>query len=157
MNQKYKGREEFLERIKKPECPSISVLSEELSIPKATLYAWIYTEKKKSLPGMKKRQSNLTPVKKFSLLSQSDGLKGKSLQEFCSLHGVGLDELQSWRDLALSAIDHTQSGSVISKHEFDSQIAKRDKEITRKNAALAETAALLVLQKKISDIFAEEE
>jgi|GEM_PF-5055086 len=34
MKQKYFGREEFLNRIKQPECPSISVLAEELDISK---------------------------------------------------------------------------------------------------------------------------
>ena len=61
--------------------------------------------------------------------------------------------VQLWRDLALSAIDHTESGAVVSKKSYDFEIEKRDKELRRKNDALAEAAALLILQKKTSDIF----
>ena len=45
----------------------------------------------------------------------------------------------------------------VSKKEFDKEIAKREKELKRKTEALAETAALLVLQKKTSDLFRDEE
>ena len=112
MKQKYTGRAEFLERIKKPECPSIAVLSEELNIPKATLYAWSYIDKKRSFQtGMKKKTTNRTAIKKFSILASSDGLKGKELQDFCNTNGI----LLSWRDLALGAIEHSESGCADQK------------------------------------------
>ena len=73
MRQKYTGKEEFLKRIKKPECPSIKVLSEELKIPKATLYAWSYSERKsKNIYGMIKKTSKRSPMKKFALLAESE-------------------------------------------------------------------------------------
>jgi len=157
MKQKYTGRAEFLERIKKPECPSIAVLAEELNIPKTTLYAWSYSDKKRSAQaGMKKKKSNRTPIKKFSLLAASDGLKGKELQEFCNTNGVSLEELLSWRDLALGAIEHSESGAVVSKKQHEFEMKKVESDLKRKNEALAEAAALLVLQKKTSDIFRDE-
>jgi transposase len=157
MNQKYTGKEEFLKRIKKPECPSIKVLSEELNIPKATLYAWIHSERKtKSEPGMKKKTTTRSPIKKFALLAESDGLKGSELQAFCEKNGVSLEELMSWKDLALGAIEHSESGAVISKKEYEKAIARQEKELKRKTDALAEMAALLVLQKKTLGLFGDE-
>ncbi|OWV05282.1 MULTISPECIES: hypothetical protein [unclassified Fibrobacter] len=35
-------RDSFLERIKKPGCPSVKTIAEEMNLPKATLYSWIY-------------------------------------------------------------------------------------------------------------------
>ena len=157
MRQKYTGKEEFLKRIKKPECPSIKVLSEELKIPKATLYAWSYSERKsKNIFGMKKKTSKRSPMKKFALLAESEELTGNKLQAFCDKKGVSLEELLSWKDLALGAIEHSESGAVISKKEHDKVVAKQEKELRRKTDALAEAAALLVLQKKTSDLFGDE-
>jgi len=156
MKQKYYGREEFLNRIKQPECPSISVLAEELDIPKTTLYAWKASERRHGGFGMSKKKSQRSPVNKFKLILQSNDLKGQDLISFCEKNGVSLEELSTWKDLALSAIDHSESGSVISKKSHDAQIEKLDKELRRKTDALAEAAAIIVLQKKISDLFGEE-
>jgi hypothetical protein len=157
MKQKYTGKVEFLKRIKKPECPSIAVLSEELNIPKTTLYAWSYSDKKRSAQaGMKKKKSNRSPIKKFSLLATCNGLKGKELQDFCNINGVSLEELLSWRDLALGAIEHSESGAVVSKKRHDIEMKNVQRDLKRKNEALAEAAALLVLQKKTSDLFRDE-
>lgn len=155
MNKKYPGREEFLNRIKQPECPSISVLAEELDIPKTTLYAWKASERRKGGFGMSKKKSQRSPINKFKLILQSSDLKGQDLLTFCETNGVSIEELSTWKDLALSAIDHSESGSVISKKAHDAHIEKLDKELRRKTDALAEAAALLVLQKKISDLFGE--
>ena len=34
-------RDSFLERIKKPGCPSVKTIAEEMGLPKVTLYSWI--------------------------------------------------------------------------------------------------------------------
>ena len=107
--------------------------------------------------GMKKKSSTRSPLTKFTILAESNGLTGKDLQDFCANKGVSLEELLSWRDLALGAIEHSESGAVVSKKQYDKEIASRDKELRRKTDALAETAALLVLQKKTSDLFRDNE
>jgi hypothetical protein len=153
MNIKYQGKEEFLERIKRPECPSISVLSEELSIPKATLYAWKSSNQRKSSVGMAKKNKKRSPSVKFNLIAQSFNLKGDALLSFCTKNGVSIEELSIWKDLALGAIDHTESGAVISKKSHDSEVSSLKGDIARKNEALAEASAILLLQKKTSEIF----
>jgi len=153
MNQKNTIRDEFLKRLKNPECPSIAVLSEELSIPKGTLYGWKTAEMRTRNIGMEKKQQKRSPLNKFKLIAESSELKSDELLQFCAKNGVSIEELSMWRDLALSAIDHTESGAVVSKKSYDFEIEKRDKELRRKNDALAEAAALLILQKKTSDIF----
>jgi len=156
MKQKYFGKEDFLNRIKKPECPAISVLAEELKIPKTTLYAWKASERRRGGLGMSKKKSNRSPINKFKLVAQSTDLEGQELLDFCSSNGVSVEELSTWKDLALSAIDHSESGAVVSKKAYDEEVSKRDKEIRRKTDALAEAAALLVLQKKTLGLFGDE-
>jgi putative transposase len=66
---------------------------------------------------------------------------------------VMLDELLCWRDLALSGIEDADgSTTVLGRTELEAELRKLEKDVRRKNEALAETAALLVLQKKNATI-----
>ena len=105
---------------------------------------------------MARKHSKRSPINKFKLIARSCELTGKELQAFCDENGVSLEELSTWKDLALSAIDHTESGAVVSRKAHEQEMTKRDKELRRKTDALAEAAALLVLQKKTSDLFRDE-
>lgn len=145
-------RDAFLERIKKPGCPSIKTIAEEMGLSKATLYAWVAANKRKQRGiSMTKRHSTRSPLNKLQLISQTEGMGLNALTKFCEEKGVSLSELSSWRDIALSSID-TSSNGVISKAEHDSEVAALKGELLRKEKALAEAAALLLLQKKTSEI-----
>jgi len=75
------------------------------------------------------------------------------LQMFCDQKGVTVDELLSWRDLALSGIELAdRDGLGATRKEHDAEMASLKEDLRRKNDALAETAALLILQKKTSEI-----
>jgi transposase len=84
-------------------------------------------------------------------------LTGDALLSWCKLKGVMLDELLCWRDLALSGIEDADgSTTVLGRTELEAELRKLEKDVRRKNEALAETAALLVLQKKTQQLFGEE-
>ena len=162
MKKKYENRTDILRRLHQPGAPSVSVLSEETGIPKATLYAWISNEKRSvrstvqqsgGYAGMAKRTHSRTPSKKLRFVSESMNLEGDQLLVFCQTHGVTVEELLTWRDLALSGIEQSRAdGSGMTQSERENQIQQLQAELRRKNDALAEAAALLVLQKKTSDL-----
>ena len=147
-------RDAFLERIKKPGCPSVGTIAEEMHLPKATLYSWIAAEKQRAGRGvaMKKKQVKRSPLAKLGLVAKSEGLDVDELNRFCEENGISFGELQSWRDLALSAMENSGNGDVISAKFHEQETAKLQAELNRKEKALAEAAALLVLQKKTSEI-----
>jgi len=160
MKKKYKNRQEILNRLKQPGSPSIAVISEESGVPKATLYAWLSSDRRTSIQGtakgpllMTKRTKQRSPSVKLTLLGESHGLQGTALQMFCDQKGVTVDELLSWRDLALSGIELAdRDGLGATRKEHDAEMASLKEDLRRKNDALAETAALLILQKKTSEI-----
>src|SRR5574344_2068061 len=143
-------RDAFLERIKKPGCPSVGTIAEEMHLPKATLYSWIAAEKQRAGRGvaMKKKQVKRSPLAKLGLVAKSEGMNVDELIRFCEENGISFSELQSWRDLALSAMENSGNGDVISAKFHEQETAKLQAELNRKEKALAEAAALLVLQKK---------
>ena len=161
MRKTHENREQVLNRLRQPGSPSISVMAEETGIPAATLYSWVAREKRSRPPvqtregtiGMTKRSKQRTPSTKLRLVSESLPLEGDALQSFCATHGVTIEELLSWRDLALSGIEVAdRDGNGRTHAELDKEYKRLEEEIRRKNDALAEAAALLVLQKKTSDL-----
>lgn len=99
MKSKYQNREEILLRLNQPGSPSISVISEETGVPKATLYAWLSGDRRSRVLNpssqgpmlMTKRIKPRSPSVKFALLSESYGLQGAALPAFCSEKGVTVE------------------------------------------------------------------
>ncbi|WP_073161286.1 hypothetical protein [Fibrobacter sp. UWH5] len=73
------------------------------------------------------------------------------LEKFCAENGVSFTELQSWRDLSLSAMENSGDGNVMSVKQHEDEVAKLKAELARKEKALAEAAALLILQKNFGN------
>lgn len=82
---------------------------------------------------------------------------------YCRKNGIMPEALEEWElDLkhilssgAVSAAEYSKIRKE--KEELKKQLAAQEKELDRKNKALAEAAALLLLQKKIRDLLSEEE
>jgi transposase len=161
MRKKHENREQILARLRQPGSPSVNVMAEETGIPAATLYAWVAREKHSRASvqshagaiGMNKRSKHRTPSTKLRLIAESLPLEGDALLSYCTTHGVTVEELLSWRDLALSGIEVAErDGKGRTRKELDDEFKRLEEDLRRKNEALAEAAALLVLQKKTSDL-----
>jgi transposase-like protein len=165
MKQPNPRREEILQRLNQPGAPSVGVISEETGIPKATLYYWLSRRdnggnrsmsRQEGNPGMRKRSKPRSPSTKLRLVSESMELEGDALRSWCKIKGVTIDELLGWRDLALSGIEDADgSTSGHGRADLEELVRELEKDVRRKNDALAEAAALLVLQKKTQKLFGE--
>lgn len=98
---------------------------------------------------MSKKSAKRSALSKFSLVAKSEGMGIDELEKFCAENGVSFTELQSWRDLSLSAMENSGDGNVMSVKQHEDEVAKLKAELARKEKALAEAAALLILQKKL--------
>ena len=158
--QKYLNREEVVARMRQPGAPSIGVLSEETGVPKATLYAWLRISGGRSVGRVaevihmgKSKGRKRSPTQKLRLLSKSLDLEGEALTQFCRDNAFLLSEALAWRDQALSGLETADSPHGLVPLE---QVQDLVKELARKDKALAEISALLVLSKKVSRLFEEE-
>jgi len=116
-------------------------------VPKATLYAWFSSERRLSRPeppgkiplAMTKRSKLRSPSVKLALFAESISLQEDALKEFCNKKGVLVEELLSWRDLALSGIELCdRNGLGGTRKEYDQKVDELETELRRKNDALAE-------------------
>jgi transposase len=74
---------------------------------------------------------------------------------WCREHGVYPQELAQWRTAATQALAEPEEAraSPLQTRQDQRRIKELERELRRKEKALAEAAALLVLSKKVSAIF----
>jgi hypothetical protein len=82
---------------------------------------------------------------------------GKSA--WCREHGIYPTELEQWRLSATTALAEPEAAraSPHATRQDKKRIKELERELLRKDRALAETAALLVLSKKVAAIFSKGE
>ena len=129
---------------------TIQNIADELNVSIFALKYWV----KKSKSTMTndttgKRPVDWTIAQRFQALMQSFALDGEALNAFCREQGIFTHHLDTWKN---EFIKNTNKAENIGKSTTDKQLRDENKqlkkELNRKEKALAETAALLVLQKK---------
>jgi transposase len=135
-------KQKMVERLTGRAAVSAAKLSQETGVRQQNLSRWLIEAG--SLPGM------VPPIKsawrveqKARILADAAALSGEKLRSFLTDKGVSLVEFQRWK----SALEDDEKSSVVSSR----QIRKLERELQRKEKALAEAAALLVLKKTIQE------
>ncbi len=106
---------------------------------------------KESKPQDLNLQERLNHIKKCSSLDEA------AISSYCRENGIYPHHIKQWELDFVSA--HTESSSLkkSTTKVFKAEINTLKKEIRRKDKALAETAALLVLQKKVHAVWGNDE
>lgn len=140
-------------RMLPPNNVQISDLSKETGVPMDTLYGWRakYRNKNSELPLSGKSVDKFTAVEKMAIISDTAKLNEFELSEYCRAKGMYQIQIDNWkRDMILGyqIIEKRKSEPVqaVKEHSY----SDLEKEILRKDKALAEVTALLVLQKKFN-------
>jgi hypothetical protein len=97
-----------------------------------------------------KRPQDWSPTERMKLVVEADGLGDQELGELLRRRGVHREQLDSWRAALAEAFAQPTPSRRSSEGK---RIKQLEREIARKDKALAETAALLVLQKKVQLLF----
>ena len=137
-------------RLLPPESAALEVVSRETGIAIGTLERWQTQALSKPARGRAwTAGARLEAVITTAAMDES----GKS--SWCREHGVYPGELDQWRascTTALSEPEEARASPQSTRHDRK-RIKELERDLRRKNAALAETAALLVLSKKLEAIF----
>lgn len=87
-------------------------------------------------------------------------MNAHDIAEYCRRRGLYPEQLEQWRHDCEQAASLSQSERQREADELKQQrqrIKALEKELARKNSALAETAALLTLRKKAAAIWGDED
>ncbi len=97
---------------------------------------------------------------KFAAVLETAALNEADLGEYCRKRGLYPAQIAAWRSACEQANDWDRSSTArLSQATKDDkkQIKELERELARKEKALAETAALLVLRKKAAAIWGDED
>ncbi len=133
----------------------------DINVSYVTLKNWV---KRKSLDDVtasaakEKRPQDWQRDQQLAALMETHGLDEEALQAWCREHGIFPHHLDSWRQSFIS--DQGPAAPVPEGRALktlNNEIDQLKAELRRKNEALAEAAALLVLQKKFRALWDNEE
>jgi transposase len=136
---------------------SIAKLCLDIGMGESTLYNWRKQAMNKGqLVPVDGRNAELwSSANKFAVVLETASLNESELALYCRKKGLYAKQITTWRSAGVDA------NANIKEHEkaFDfktkkdkNQISSLEKELRKKEKALAETAALLVLRKKANAI-----
>ena len=101
----------------------------------------------------KRRPQDWSAEEKLEVVMEAGRLSEEDIGEFLRRKGLHEAQLKEWREAVLGALGSRKAASP-GKGEAR-RIHELERELRRKDKALAETAALLVLQKKVQAIWGD--
>jgi transposase-like protein len=102
-------------------------------------------------------RSSWSPEEKLALMARAAGLGGEALGAFLRAEGLHKSTLDAWSRAASEALREGKPRRPAKKGAEAKRLAELERELRRKDKALAEMAALLTLQKKMRAIWGDEE
>lgn len=141
-----------------PQNQSVSEIARETGLSEGTLHKWRKQARAKGLavPGGEQEVERWSTQDKFLIVMESTLLSEVELAEYCRSKGLYVEQVVAWRDACMQANGGVaQQAARLQKNlrQKDKELRKMEQELRRKDAALAETAALLVLRKKANAIW----
>ena len=152
----------ILARLLPPNSESAPHVAKSTGIPRNTLHGWLHAHRKKN--GIKTRiddNSGPSTQEKFAVVLKCATMTEIELSGYCREQGLYPDQVEQWRlqcELAnATARPQTEEQQTRQKRlALEKDNRRLASELQRKEKALAEMAALLVLQKKFQALWGEE-
>src|SRR5437868_6775249 len=144
-------KQKMVQRLTGKNAVSATQLARETGVAQQNLSRWL--EEARSLPIMADRPKpavrGWTVEQKARVLADASQLDAGELTVYLEREGVKLAEYEQWR----IALDEGGAASA----STNKRIRQLERELARKEKALAEAAALLIFKKKVETLFGEDE
>jgi len=137
-------------RLLPPESAAVELVAREVGVGTGTLQRW--REEVQSRPA---RGRAWTAAARLEAVVTTSALPQALRSAWCREQGLYPAELDKWCSSATAALAEPQDAraSPQATRQDRKRIKELERELLRKDRALAETAALLVLSKKVTAIF----
>ena len=155
-------KEAVLKKMLPPANKTIKEIAREEGISEATLYNWRKAARAEGrlLPDGDATPTGWSSADKFAAVLETAALNEAELSEYCRQRGLYPAQIEEWRAACEQANDWDRSQNKrlteVRKRD-EKRIRDLERDLKKKEKALAETAALLVLSKKLEAIWGDEE
>jgi transposase-like protein len=140
----------------------VSELSQETGLGLSTLYGWRLAAQRgdESVSKSKSKKERLSGAQKLAVLAETAALNEAELSEYCRKKGLYPEQVKGWREQAEQAMGGALVSAKVHREALEAEKKRTvaaERELRRKEKALAETAALLTLRKKADAIWGTDE
>ena len=152
----------MVERMAGPNGTSANALSTEVGLSQSTLSRWLREaatvvdmgkhKRPEKDASTARRPDDWSAEEKLKAVIEVASLDESALGEWLRRNGVHEVQLRDWRRAAVEALAGKRPVPSSSK-----RVRELEREVRRKDRALAETAALLVLRKKVDALWGDED
>lgn len=148
-------KEQIVKKMTPPNSQTVVDISRESGISQPTLYAWKkqFRSQGHVVPSTPSQPDRWDAKTKLAAVIQTAAMNETERSAYCREHGLYVEQLDAWKQ-AFEAMDPldppTNKADMAAARK---QVRQLEKELRRKEKALAETAALLTLSKKARAIW----
>ncbi len=152
-------KEQVVRKMMPPHNRTVAELSSELGVSNAALYRWKSEFRAKGfvVPSKKSLPDKWDSKAKLAAIIQTASMNEAERSAYCREHGLYAEQLDAWRAEFENMGKPGDPKDKVSLALERKRVKKLEKELRRKDKALAETAALLTLSKKAQAIWGTNE
>ena len=147
-------REAAVQKVLRPGSPGIEAVARQLNINSNTLTRWRNNYLGRGNMRKGKRPKDWTSEQKLKAIMETSGLEAAAVGEYCRGNGIHASQLELWKEQCLASM---RRGPKVDpeRRSLENENKSLKKELRRKEKALAEAAALLVLKKKAEALWGD--
>jgi transposase len=144
-----------------PNAPSVVELAKEFNIPYATIYTWttgMLNKKNTSQVGKAQRPNDKSAQDKLQAVMDTLNQTQAERSAYCRQHGIYINHLDDWKKQILDSLGVVNTKKNKAEHlQVINEMKRLKSELRRKDKALAEVSALLILKKKADLLWGDNE
>lgn len=153
-------KEKVVRRLMPPNSESVAQVHRDTGVSEATLYLWRneYRDRGMGVPADPSAPESWSGENKLAVVIETASLNEAQLGEYCRKKGLYPEQVARWREGAVmgnTRLDEVDCSTRRLMSRERKRIRRLERELKRKEKALAEAAALLVLEKKAQAIWGE--
>ena len=139
-------------RLLAPECADVNVVAQQVGVRADTLARW-----RSEVLSSGVNREGWTAGSRLEAVLATAALSEEKRNAWCRERGVFPSEIDAWREAATRSLERPGALSDRSTRAADrKRVRELERDLKRKEKALAEAAALLVLSKKLEAIFQQD-
>ena len=148
-------KESIIQKSLMPGGPKITELARKHDLCVTTVYGW---KKNYANQADMKKSKKWTPEKKWEAIIQTASMSENELGEYLRKNGLHSSDLEQWKKESMTGLKgpgRPNKDPELAKLEVNHKKLKKD--LSRKERALAEMSARVILLKKSHEIFGDDE
>lgn len=155
-------KEAVLKKLLPPHNLSVNQVAKQEGISAGTLYHWRSQARLRGIPvpGSKPTTDSWSAEAKLAVVIETSIMTESELSQYGREKGLYPDQIKAWKQDSLEGFaisPERERGAATQAKADKKQIKQLKKELHRKEKALAEAAALLVLRKKLDAFYQEDQ